>query len=336
MALEMDAPGHQRQSARLAATIRRPYVGPVRDVTLRQLRIFAAVARHRSFTRAAEALRLTQPAISMQVKALEALAGLPLLERAGRGVALTDAGEELLRRAQAVLRELDAAGEAFAALRGVERGRVAIAVVSTAKYFAPKLVALFSRARPGVELRLAVHNRETVIAQLLSNDVDLAIMGTPPPRLETTAFPFARHPLVVIAAPDHPLAGGRKVPVKALAGETFLVREPGSGTRAALERLLAEHRVRPAATTEISSNETIKQAVMAGMGIAFLSRHAIGLELAARALVILPVEGLPIVRDWNLVHRTEQRLSPAALAFKRFVLKEGRAFLAAWPGGGER
>jgi DNA-binding transcriptional LysR family regulator len=306
----------------------------VRDATLRQLRIFAAVAKHLSFTRAAEALQLTQPAVSMQVKALERLAGLPLLERAGRGVALTDGGQELLRRAQVILRELDAAGEAFAALRGLERGRVSIAVVSTAKYFAPKLVALFSRSRPGVELRIAVHNREVVIEQLVANEVDLAIMGTPPPHLETTAFPFAKHPLVVIGAPDHPLAGGRKVPVKALAGETFLVREQGSGTRAALERFLAEFRVRPASTTEISSNETIKQAVMAGMGIAFISRHAIGLELAARALVTLPVEGLPIVRDWTLVHRTEKRLSPAALAFKRFVLREGRAFLAAWPDGG--
>jgi DNA-binding transcriptional LysR family regulator len=313
--------------------IRLAYAGRVRDATVRQLRIFAAVAKHLSFTRAAEALQLTQPAVSMQVKALEVLAGLPLLERAGRGVALTEGGHELLRRAQAILRELDAAGEAFAALRGLERGRVAIAVVSTAKYFSPKLVALFSKAHPGVELRLAVHNREVVIEQLVSNEVDLAIMGTPPPHLETTAFPFAKHPLVVIAAPDHPLAGGRKVPVKALASETFLVREPGSGTRAALERFLAEHRLRPAATTEISSNETIKQAVMAGMGIAFMSRHAIGLELAAGELVMLPVEGLPIVRAWNLVHRTEKRLSPAALAFKEFVLKEGRAFLAAWPGG---
>jgi len=309
---------------------------PVRDATIRQLRIFAAVARHRSFTRAAEALRLTQPAVSMAVKALEALAGVPLLERAGRGVALTSGGEELLRHATAVLRTLDEAHEAFAALRGVERGRIAIAVVSTAKYFSPKLLALFSRARPGVELRLAVHNREAVIELLVANEVDLAIMGTPPPHLETTAFPFAKHPLVMIAAPDHPLAGVRRVPVKTLARESFLVREPGSGTRAALERFLAQHAVRPAATTEISSNETIKQAVMAGMGIAFISQHAIGLELAAGELAVLPIDGLPIVRDWNIVHRTEKRLSPAALAFKKFVLKEGRAFLAAWPGAAAR
>jgi LysR family transcriptional regulator, low CO2-responsive transcriptional regulator len=304
----------------------------VRDATLRQLHVFAAVAKHLSFTRAAEELRLTQPAISMQVKALEEIAGLPLLDRVGRRVALTAAGAELLGHVQVVLRALGDAEDAFAALRGLEAGRIAIAAVSTAKYFAPKLLALFSRRHPEVELKLAVNNREAVVQLVMENEVDLALMGTPPRHLETSAFPFARHPLVVIAAPDHPLARERRVPVKALAAESFLVREPGSGTRAAMERFFAEHRVRPASTTEISSNETIKQAVMAGMGLGFISQHAIGLELAAGQLALLHVEGLPVVRDWNVVHRTEKRLSPAALAFKRFVLKEGRAFLAAWPG----
>ena len=312
------------------------YVTAMRDVTVRQLHIFAAVAKHLSFTRAGEELHLTQPAISMQVKALEDLAGLPLLERAGRHVALTGAGEELVRHARAVLRSLQDAEDAFAALRGLKSGRVAIAVVSTAKYFAPKLLALFSRAHPEVELKLTVENRDAVVQRLAENEVDLAVMGTPPRRLETTAFAFARHPLVVIAAPDHPLAAGRRVPVRALAGEGFLVREPGSGTRAAMERFFAEHRIRPATATEISSNETIKQAVMAGMGLGFISQHAIGLELETGRLAVLHVEGLPVVRDWNVVHRTEKRLSPAALAFKAFVLKEGRAFLAAWPGAGPR
>lgn len=304
----------------------------MRDATIRQLQIFAAVAKHLSFTRAAKDLRLTQPAVSMQVKALERLAGLPLLERVGRHLALTEAGGELLRHAQTALRALEDAEDAFAALRGLEAGRVSIAVVSTAKYFAPKLIALFSRSHPEVELKLAVHNREAVVQLLVDNEVDLALMGTPPAHLETTAFPFAKHPLVVIAAPDHPLARDRRVPVKALAAEDFLVREPGSGTRAAMERFFAEHRIQPAGATEISSNETIKQAVMAGMGLGFISQHAIGLELAAGQLVLVQVEGLPVVRQWNVVHRTEKRLSPAALAFKRFVLKEGRAFLAAWPG----
>jgi DNA-binding transcriptional LysR family regulator len=306
---------------------------PMHDATVRQLQILVAVAKNLSLTRAAEELRLTQPAVSMQVKALERIAGLPLLERVGRHVALTEAGSELVRHAQAVLRSLRDAEDALAALRGLKTGRVSIAAVSTVKYFAPKLLAQFSRKHPEIEMKLAVQNRDTVVQLLVDNEVDLAIMGAPPQHLETTAFRFAKHPLVIFCAPEHPLASQRDVPAAALAAEPFLVRELGSGTRAAMERFFAAHKVRPASTTEISSNETIKQAVMAGMGLAFLSQHAIALELATCQLALVHVEGLPIMRDWNIVHRTEKRLSPAALAFKQFVLKEGRTFLASWPGG---
>ena len=308
----------------------------MRDASMRQLQILVSLAKNLSFTRAAQALHLTQPAVSMQIKALEGLAGVPLVERVGRQVALTQAGTRILHHAQAVLRSLDDAEEDLAALRGLKAGRVSIGVVSTAKYFAPKLLALFARQHPGIELKLAVNNRETVLQLLMENEVDLALMGTPPRDLETSAFPFARHPLVIIAAPEHPLARRRGIKVKALAAESFLVREPGSGTRAAMERFFAAHGVSPTTTTEISSNETIKQAVMAGMGLAFLSQHAVGLELSAGQLVLLDVEGLPVVRGWNIVHRNEKRLSPAALVFKKFVLKEGRAFLANWPVGGGR
>ncbi|MFL5278454.1 MAG: LysR substrate-binding domain-containing protein [Myxococcales bacterium] len=308
----------------------------MRDVTVRQLQILAAVAKHLSFTRAAGELRMTQPGVSMQVQALEKLARLPLFERAGREVTLTSAGAEVLGFAQAVLRLLDDAEDALAALRGLKAGRIAIAVVSTAKYFAPKLLSLFARRHPEIELKLVVNNRDAVVQLVVANEVDLALMGTPPRELETTAFRFAKHPLVIIAAPAHPLAGRARVPASALERETFLVREPGSGTRAAMERFFAAHGVLPAATTEISSNETIKQAVMAEMGLGFISQHAIGLELSAGQLVRLDVEGLPVVRNWNVVHRTGKRLSPAAQAFKRFVLREGRAFLAAWPGGEAR
>lgn len=303
----------------------------MRDATLRQLQIFVAAARHLSFSRASAELHLTQPAISMQMKQLEWQAGLPLFERAGRGLALTHAGEELLRHARRVLQALADAEDALAALRGLAAGRLAIAVVSTAKYFAPKLLALFARARPGVELRLLVANRDAVVRQVADNEVDLAIMGTPPPGLDATATAFARHPLVVIAHPDHPLARQRRVAAAELSGQPFLVREPGSGTRAAMERHFARARVRPAQLSEMASNETIKQAVMAGMGLAFISQHAIGLELAAGQLAVVPVEGLPVMRDWNLVHRREKVLSPAAAAFKAFVLEEGSRFLARWP-----
>jgi DNA-binding transcriptional LysR family regulator len=303
----------------------------VRDVTVRQLRIFLSAARHLSFSRASQELHLTQPAISMQMKQLQRIAGVPLFERSGRRLALTQAGEVLLGHVQSVMKTLADAEDALAALKGLRDGRISIAVVSTAKYFAPKLLALFARKRPGVELRLLVNNRDAVAQHLAGNEVDLAIMGTPPRGLGLSAIPFARHPLVIVAHPEHPLARRRRVPVAELEEETFLVREPGSGTLAAMERFLRAAQVRPAATTEIPSNETIKQAVMAGMGIAFISQHAIGLELAAGQLAILPVEGLPVMRDWNVVHRAEKVLSPAVAAFKAFVLEDGSEFLAKWP-----
>ncbi len=308
----------------------------VRDATLRQLQILVAVSRTLSFTRAAREIHLTQPAVSMQMRELERIAGLPLFER-GRGrLHLTAAGEALLGHAQRILGELHDAEESLAALTGLRRGRLAIAVVSTAKYFAPKLLALFVRVHPGIDLRLLVNNRAETIRLLAEDAVDLALTGTTPPELPLQARPFARHPLVIVAPPDHPLARRRRIAPAELSGEAFLVREPGSGTRAALERFLRGTRVRPGRTTEVHSNETIKQAVMAGMGIAFLSGHAVGLELAAGALAVLPVEGLPVMREWNVVHRAGKVLSPAAAAFRAFVLEEGNGFLARWPpaGGG--
>jgi LysR family transcriptional regulator, low CO2-responsive transcriptional regulator len=319
---------YQRNAGTLDTNIRNAYGWPMGDFTLKQLRVFAAVARHGSYTRAAHELRLTQPAVSMAVKALEARARMPLFERAGRGILPTAAALELLPRAQAAVQAVQEAEDALAALLGLTTGRISIGVVSTAKYFAPRLLALFNKQHKGVDIKLAVHNRAAVLRLLLDNEIDLAIMGTPPKQLETAAFPFAKHPLLIVASPEHPLAHARNVPVKALALEHFLVREPGSGTRSAMERFFALHKITPAATTEISSNETIKQAAMAGMGLGFISRHVVGLELAAKLLVVLPVEGLPVVRDWNLVHRAGKRLSPAAAAFKKFLLKEGRAFLA--------
>jgi DNA-binding transcriptional LysR family regulator len=303
----------------------------LKDATLRQLQILATAARTLSFSRTSEALHVTQPAISQQMKQLEELAGLPLFERVGRRLALTQAGEELARHARGVLRALDDADDALAALRGLRGGRIRVAVTSTAKYFAPKLIALFAKRHPEVELRLVVNNREVVIQLVSANEVDLAIMGKPPEQLDTAAFPFADHPLVVVAPPDHPLARRRPAPLQALAHETFLVREPGSGTRAAMERFFAEHGLELRIRMEMASNETIKQAVMAGMGLGFISRHTVGLELAADALALVHAPGLPVMRTWNVVHLREKRLSPAAAAFKAFVLDEGRAFLRHWP-----
>jgi len=262
------------------------------------------------------------------VRQLEQAAGLPLLEQFGRRVHLTDAGRELLRYAAGISDLLREAEDAMKALQGVGGGELSIAVTSTAKYFAPRLLAEFRRSHPEARLRLAVSNREAVVRELTENTVDLAVMGRPPRGLDTEAAPFAKHPIAIIAAPDHPLVGRRRLPLERLAGETFIIRERGSGTRAAMEHVFAERGFRAGETLEMSSNETIKQAVMAGMGIAFLSMHTIGLELRAGRLALLAVNGLPVMREWYVIHRRGKRLSPAAQAFKSFLLEQGAALIA--------
>ncbi|HEY6097851.1 MAG TPA: LysR substrate-binding domain-containing protein, partial [Anaeromyxobacter sp.] len=251
----------------------------------------------------------------------------------GRRLHLTDAGEELLAHARAVLRALEDADEAFAAMKGLRGGRVRLAVVSTAKYFAPRLIARFAQSHPGVQIRLQAENRAAVVRTLTANDVDLALMGRPPDDGELVAQPFAEHPLVVIAPPGHPLARRRSVPLESLARETFLVREPGSGTRTALERFFGERGLPLKVGLEMPSNETIKQAVMAGLGLSFISMHTIALELSVGALALVRAPGLPVIRQWNVVHRRDKRLSPASQAFQAFVLEHGRSFLRTWRGG---
>lgn len=296
-------------------------------LTLRQLKIFEAVARHLSFSRAADELHLTQPAVSMQVRSLEEAAGLPLTEQVGKRVFLTEAGNELARHARVIAQQLREAEEALAAMKGLRGGLLNIAAVSTAKYFVPRLLAAFRTGYPEVELRLGVHNREAIVRQLADNEVDLAIMGRPPQELETVSEPFAENPLVFIAAPDHPLARQKRIGPQRLAEEVFLLREPGSGTRAAMERFLGEHGVVPQRTVEMTSNETIKQAVMAGMGVSFISERTIALELATGNIARLNVAGTPLKRQWFVVHRAEKRLLPAAEAFRRFLLKESSRLL---------
>ena len=259
----------------------------------------------------------------MTVQSLEDQAGLPLTEQAGKKVRLTAAGEEVARQARRIAEQLREAGEALAALKGVEAGRLKIGVVSTAKYFAPSLLAEFRRRHPGVEVQLTVHNRGTIVRLLAENEIDLAIMGTPPGEFETVAREFADHPLVFIASPDSRLAQKRRIDPRQLAEETLLIREPGSGTRSALERFLVEHGVVAGKVMELGSNETIKQAVMAGLGISFISEHTIGLERSVGRLVRLNVNGTPVNRQWRLVHRTDKRLMPAATAFVEFMNAEG-------------
>ena len=305
----------------------------MRNVTLRQMRVFAAIARHRSFTRAARELHLTQPAVSQQMKLLEAQAGLPLIEHVGRRIHLTAAGDELLRYAAQVTDLLHDAGESLAALRGLKRGVLKLGAVSTAKYFTPSLLSAFAPAYPEVTIKFTVGNREEIVRQLAANEIDLVIMGRPPRELVTEAAPFAKHPLVIIAAPGHPLAARRRIALKQLGTENFVIREEGSGTRASMAHVFREQGVRFRTSMEVSSNETIKQAVMAGMGISFISMHTVSLELAAGKLVVLNVSGLPLVRDWYVIHLRDKKLSPIATAFREFLLKEGARILHKTVGG---
>ena len=323
---------HKHNSRFLIATIRQTRISnnlavSLRHITLRQLAVFEALARHRSFSAAAKALHLTQPAVSMQIRQLEDAAGIALVERIGKRIDLTEAGEELARCARDVQARLKDTDDALATIRGLRGGTLDIAVVSTAKYFAPHLLAQFRKRHPEITLRLSVSNREAVVSALRENRTDLVIMGQAPPGLEVEAKVFARHPLVIIAALDHPLAKRKRLKLADLAQENLLIREPGSGTRSAMERFFAERGLRLRASTEMSSNETIKQAVMAGMGIAFLSLHTIGLELKARRLVTLPVEGTPVMRNWHVIHLARKRLSPIAQSFKAFLLDEGAALV---------
>jgi len=297
------------------------------NVSLRQLRIFEAVARHLSFSRAAEELRLTQPAVSMQVTALEREVGLPLTEQFGKRIFLTEAGAELARHARLVAQQVLAADDAMTALRGLAAGRLAVGVVSTAKYFVPRLLALFRDRHPGVLIQLSVHNRQTIVRQLADNEIDLAIMGRPPEELDTVAEIFAANPLPIIARPDHRLAEKPSLAAADLLDETFLIREVGSGTRIAMEGFFLGQGLTLRHSVEMASNETIKQAVMAGMGISLISDHTVRLELSVGLLTRLAVAGTPLLRHWHIVRLAQKQWSPMAEAFRDFLCAEGAALL---------
>ena len=301
----------------------------MKNVTLRQLRVFASVARHSSFIRAAEELKLTAPAISMQIKELETEVGLPLFNRTSRRVSLTMVGEYVLSDAQRVLAAMRNAADMVARFRGLQSGPLDVAIVSTATYFLPRLLAQFRQEHPGIDIRLQVaNNREEIVALMQQGDVEIAIMGRPPKGWPSRAEPFAMHPHVLVTAIDHRFAHMEAVPVSALAEEGFIVREPGSGTRAALDEYLQAHHMSARVVMQMSSNEAIKQAVMAGMGVALLSLHTIGLELGHGLIATPETEGLPVMRRWHVVNALAKTLSPAAEAFRYFMLERGESFLA--------
>lgn len=303
------------------------------NVTFRQLRVFAEVARQASVTRAAEALHLSPPAVSMQLKELEAQVGVGLFDRTGRRLALSTAGEYFLSYARKLLGTLKEAEDAMARLTRVESGRLTIGMVSSAKYYLPRLLADFHADHPAIEVRLRLGNREELVAAMQAAEVDLAVMGRPPKDWPNRAEPFAIHPHALVTAPGHAFVGAEQVPAGALAREPFIVRELGSGTRAALDAYLSTHHVQPVYVMEMNSTEAIKQAVMAGMGVALLSLHTVALERRHGLIAVPSVEGLPLLRRWHLVNAAGKVLSPAAEAFRYFMLERGEEYLATAFGG---
>jgi LysR family transcriptional regulator, low CO2-responsive transcriptional regulator len=299
------------------------------NITFRQLRVFVEVARQGSVVGASEVLHLTPPAVSMQIKEIESQVGQRLFDRANRRITLSTAGEYFLVYARRLLGTLKEAEDAMAKFARLESGRLTIGMVSSAKYFLPQLLARFHTEHPAVDVRLRLGNREQLVALMEANEVDLCVMGRPPVDFASRAEPFAMHPHVLVTAPTHRFSGAESVPAQALANEPFIVREPASGTRTAMQEFLDAHRLRPSFVMEMPSNEAIKQAVMAGMGVSLLSLHTIGLEWHSGLISVPAVEGLPLMRRWNIVNRAARQLSPAAEAFRYFVLAHGEAHLAA-------
>ena len=293
-----------------------------------QLQIFAEAAKQRSFARVAENLHISPAGVSLQIKQLEQLAGLPLFERVGQRTDLTEAGEVLLRYGVTILQAVHDADEALSVLKGLQGGRIRLGVLSTAKYFAPRLISRFRNLYPGVQVSLAVNNREAILQQLLNHDIDIAIMGRPPQGMDMVGTAFADHPLVIVCHPQYALANGMPIDPQQLAGENFLVRESGSGTRTAMEQFFADAGMTIRPDMVLPSNETIKQAVMAGLGIAFISRHTIGLELKAGYLQILPVNGTPVMRAWHVVRRAAKPQTPMLKAFEELLLQSGQDLLS--------
>jgi len=296
-------------------------------MTFRQLKVFESAARHLSYTRAAEELHLSQPGVSMQIKQLEDVAGLPLFEQIGKKMHLTAAGREIYAYSKSIGHMLDEAEVVLRELKGLHSGSLAISVATTASHFVTHLLAAFSQRHEDVTISLDITNRASLQEQLEANRPDLVIMGQPPEGVNVEAEAFMENPLVMIASPGHPLATERQIELARFEDEHFVVREKGSGTRSATERFFAEHMVSFRTGIEMTSNEAIKQAVEAGLGLGVVSIHTLELELETKRLRVLDVQGFPIQRHWYIMQRKGKRLSPAAQAFKTFALEQAKEFI---------
>ena len=296
-------------------------------LTIRQIEVFNAVARLKNYTRAAEELHMSQPAVYMQIKQLESSVGLPLFEQMGKTIYLTDAGKHMYDYGRNITSLLDEADAVFEAMKGVERGRLIISVATTASHFATRLLAEFTKQHAGITISLDITNREALRRQLDNNEPDLVIMGQPPDGVEVEAEAFMKNPLVMIAPAGHTLGGRKDILLADLENESFVVREKGSGTRSAIERFFSRHEIVFNTGIEMTSNEAIKQAVEAGLGLGIVSIHTLELELETKRLQVLDVRDFPIERHWYVIQRKGKRLSPAARAFKQFVLEQAKEFI---------
>ncbi len=296
----------------------------IKHATLHQLKVFEAVARNLSFTRAAEELHLTQPTVSIQLKQLADIVGLPLLEQVGKRTHLTEVGRELLTVCHEVFNGLSRFEMLVSDMKGVKAGKLRLAVITTTKYFVPRLLGPFCDRYPGIDVSLKVTNRERILQRLVDNEDDLYILGQPPEHMDVQVEPFLENPLVVLAHGGHPLAREKHISVQRLAEEPFLMREAGSGTRLATERFFAEQGLSVKVRMELGSNEAIKQAVAGGLGVAVLSAHTLALEKSSDELVVLDVEGFPIRRQWYAVYARDKQLTVVARAFLDFLLHESQ------------
>lgn len=294
----------------------------LRHATLHQLRIFLAVARQGSFARAAEELHLSPPTLSLQVKQLSETVGQPLFEQLGKKIYLTAAGQTLAEACQDIEARMERLSQDLAALSGVEKGSLKLAILTTVKYTVPKLLGGFCAAHPGIDVAMLVGNREMLLQRLASNQDDLYIMGQPPEQMDVVCEDFADNPLVLVAPPNHPLVGKKRIAPQRLINEPFIMREPGSGTRLTAERFFSSHGVQLRNRLEVGSNEAIKQTVAGGLGLAVLSATTVVSELALGELVQLDVQGFPLIRRWHVVYPRGKRLSPAALAFKAWLFQD--------------
>ena len=299
----------------------------LRELTIRQLRALAAVHQHKSVTAAARQLHLTQPAVTLQIRNLQALAGLPLIQRTSDGMLLTEVGREVLALSERIEAAITSCETALDMIAGKTAGRISIGAVSTAKYFVPFAISGFSRLYPKVDISLFIGNRQEIGTALRGYDLDIAIMGRPPVDIPMNVHLIGDHPHVIIAPTGHRLARKTRLALSDLTGETFLTREPGSGTRGLMEQLFESARLSPTIGMTMSSNETIKQAVIAGLGIAFISAHTVATELDERRLVTLDVDGLPVIRQWFVLSRKDKVLLPPAQAMLDFLSAEGARFL---------